>query len=367
MYSVPLDKWVHVAVNFFKGVAACWLQSVEHKVYKSSWHEFCVLFLDRFGRDEHDLLIRKMLHIKQTGTVTEYISQFVELIDQLAAYESPADPRHYTMKFIDGLRHDICSTIFVQLPKDLDTACTLAALQEEMMDLSPLKESKKTGISFPSKTLYPLPAPPSDRAKPALVKQQSSNKVPTNQDKLGALKAYRKAMGQCFKCGEKWSSAHTCQPTIQLHVVQELWELFQLGLDDQDSSSQAELYVAISKEALTGTPTIKTLKLMGTIQGLNLTILIDSGSSNTFISHVLASQLHGGTPISKLITVQVANGEKLQCQTEFKDVWWSVQNCTFQNTLKVFPMDSLEQFSPMQVRWQQKWLLIPYEGQWVKL
>jgi hypothetical protein len=36
MYSVPLDKWVQVVVNFFEGAVARWLQSVEHKVYKSS-------------------------------------------------------------------------------------------------------------------------------------------------------------------------------------------------------------------------------------------------------------------------------------------------------------------------------------------
>jgi hypothetical protein len=80
------------------------------------------MFLERFGRDEHDLLIRKMLHIKQTGSVTKYISQFAELIDQLIAYESPADPRHYTMKFIDGLRPEIRASVFIQRPKYLDTA-----------------------------------------------------------------------------------------------------------------------------------------------------------------------------------------------------------------------------------------------------
>jgi hypothetical protein len=167
MYSVPYEKWVQVAVNYFEGPAARWLQAVERRVYKSSWHEFCALFLERFGRDEHDLLIRRMLHIKQTGSITEYISQFVELIDQLTAYESPADPRHYTMKFIDGLSPAIRSSVFLQRPKDLDTACTFAALQEEVSESSQVKDNKKSGISSSThRSFYPLLAPPpQDKAK----------------------------------------------------------------------------------------------------------------------------------------------------------------------------------------------------------
>jgi hypothetical protein len=46
---------------------------------------------------------------------------------------------------------------------------------------------------------------------------------------LSALKNYRRARGLCFKCGEKWSSAHICPATIQLHVVEELFEM--MGVD----------------------------------------------------------------------------------------------------------------------------------------
>jgi hypothetical protein len=61
---------------------------------RANWKEFRVQLLDRFGKDEHDILIRKLFHIKQSGSVAEYISQFAELIDQLAPYECPADPRY---------------------------------------------------------------------------------------------------------------------------------------------------------------------------------------------------------------------------------------------------------------------------------
>jgi len=103
MYYVPTEMWIRVAGHYCTGSASRWLQSVEKRLSSLEWQDFCSLLLDRFGRDEHDQLIRQLLHIRQTGTVPEYVTQFAELIDQLAAYESNADPRHYTMKFIDGV------------------------------------------------------------------------------------------------------------------------------------------------------------------------------------------------------------------------------------------------------------------------
>ena len=88
------------------------------------------------ARDQHELLIRQLFHIKQTGSVSEYIEQFSTLVDQLAAYSSPQDPLYFTLRFIDGLRDDIKSVVLVQRPQDLDTACALASLQEEVGDSS---------------------------------------------------------------------------------------------------------------------------------------------------------------------------------------------------------------------------------------
>jgi hypothetical protein len=53
-------------------------------------------------------------------------------VDQLAAYSSHSDPLFYTLRFIDGLRGDIKSIVLVQHPQDLNTACVLASLQEEV-------------------------------------------------------------------------------------------------------------------------------------------------------------------------------------------------------------------------------------------
>lgn len=82
---------------YVTGAAARWLPSVEKKLKSYSWFEFSKLVLDRFGRDQHELLVRQFLTITQIGTLSEYIDKYSELVDQLTAYETQSDPLHLTM------------------------------------------------------------------------------------------------------------------------------------------------------------------------------------------------------------------------------------------------------------------------------
>ena len=109
------------------------------------------------------------------------------------------------------------------------------------------------------------------------------------------------AVGVCrleHKCGEKWSRDHSCAATVQLHMVQELWELFQLDDDLPELQSDMEapsdhLFLAISKAAVNGISAARTVRFSGSIQHIPVSILVDSGSSTSFISCQLAAQLSG--------------------------------------------------------------------------
>lgn len=88
MFGIDPSMWIKVASMHLKGVAARWLQSVERRVRTATWSQFCEMVHMRFGRDQHELLLRQLFQIRQTHTVQEYIDKFVVLVDQLAAYDS---------------------------------------------------------------------------------------------------------------------------------------------------------------------------------------------------------------------------------------------------------------------------------------
>jgi len=98
---------------------------------------------------------------------------------------------------------------------------------------------------------------------------------------------------------------------VQLHVVQELWELFQLedGHTEQQSSpadNSEELFLAISKAVVMGVDAPRAVKLLGSIQDHSVTMLVDPGRSSSFISCQLAAQLSGSCPLPNTLKVQVA-------------------------------------------------------------
>lgn len=67
----------------FSGPAARWIQSVESQLKTIEWPAFCQLLHERFGRDQHQLLIRQLFHIKQDSTVKDYVDRFAKLVDHL--------------------------------------------------------------------------------------------------------------------------------------------------------------------------------------------------------------------------------------------------------------------------------------------
>ena len=77
-----------------------------------------------------------MNRIHQISFVQDYVDRFSELVDQLKAYDSSTSALHYITRFLDGLHFEIRSVILVQRPDSLDTAYTLALLQEEAAESS---------------------------------------------------------------------------------------------------------------------------------------------------------------------------------------------------------------------------------------
>ncbi|CAD6247668.1 unnamed protein product [Miscanthus lutarioriparius] len=216
----------------------------------------------------------------------------------------------------------------------------------------------------------PLPPPP---PKLAIADAPRVTEVTTStaEEKFRSLRA----RGLCIRCGAKWSREHKCSEVVQLHLVQELLDMFPYSDDAETSSppSPAALQVMmhLSVAAISGASAPKTLCLTGSIQGISLSILVDSGSSHTFLSSSLAQSLSGIQELRPTVSVQVANGAVLQCTSHIPAAVWFVQGCTFTHDLKLLPLSSfdmilgldwLASFSPMQVHWAQKWLSIPYQG-----
>jgi hypothetical protein len=94
--------------------------------------------------------------------------------------------------------------------------------------------------------------------------------------------------------------------------VQELWELLQVDQEidsfSECSESDYQVHMLLSKEVVAMGGTSRTLKFLGSIQGHEVVILIDSGSSNSFMNEKLAPILMDISQLSRPVRVHVANG-----------------------------------------------------------
>lgn len=145
----------------------------------------------------------------------------------------------------------------------------------------------------------------------------------------------------------------------QLHIVEELLELLNQEepvIIEVHEDSEEELLMCLSKMAVNGTKGPRTVRLVGKIENQEVLILIDLGSSHSFISSKVACLLKRPGTAIKTASVKIANGAMLQCQRQFSDCPWWVQRYTFHTDLRaidlgcyvvILVMDWLELHSPI--------------------
>ncbi|XP_051177859.1 uncharacterized protein [Lolium perenne] len=377
MFATHESYWVPMSTLHFKGAAGIWLQAVHKRLHGLDWTSFTSLICTRFGRDRHQLLIRQFYAIKQITTVADYIERFDVLMNHLMSYAEDTHPFYFLTRFIEGLRPDIRSVVMIQRPADLDTACSLALLQEEVSEgepVSPNRYSDQRYLKLPMKALPTqqysgMSRPPSRSDDQRGIEAARA----TTDERITALRAFRRAKGLCYKCGEKWNKEHVCPATVQLHVVEELFALFSpdelTGYETAEAKTEtSETVCSISIHALTG-PSANTpgvIQLQAFVEDKEILILVDSGSSASFINQSLADTMQGVQPLLQPCRVNVADGTQHHCAAYIPQCPWTANNHQFNTDLKILPlgsfdailgMDWLEQHNP-DIDWILKTLTI---------
>ncbi|XP_066398707.1 uncharacterized protein [Miscanthus floridulus] len=138
----------------------------------------------------------------------------------------------------------------------------------------PSKPFRSGDWSSPFKSLpavkTPLPLPPPPKVEKAHVTVVPAAGATSSTDStLKAVKAYRRALGLCFKCGGKWSMDHQCSPEVLL-AVEAIWQVFSddddcLPEDSGPGCSEDHVFMAISKAALPGSTPSRAIQFQGSV------------------------------------------------------------------------------------------------------
>jgi hypothetical protein len=105
-----------------------------------------------------------------------------------------------------------------------------------------------------------------------------------------------------------------------------------------------ETNCSISIHALTGSASgvSGVIQLHAFIEKHEVLILVDSGSSTSFINSQLAAQLSGVQPLPVPCRVNVADGAQLRCTSFIPNCSWSAQGHQFKTDMKLLPLGAFD-------------------------
>nr|XP_027071642.1 uncharacterized protein LOC113696426 [Coffea arabica] len=171
---------------------------------------------------------------------------------------------------------------------------------------------------------------------------------------------YRRKHGLCYRCGEKFGVGHQCKKG-NLNCVNTEEEEEEVEFEDAEGE-QDELtgrvgeLAEVSLNALSGAIKRKSILLMGNLGGFPVKILVDTGSSDSFIHHRVVNLLQLPYHSISPFTVTLADGTDITNGVISPNVSWVIQDYRFQFDLKIMELggwdiilgvDWMCQFSPI--------------------
>ncbi|CAD6230707.1 unnamed protein product [Miscanthus lutarioriparius] len=245
---------------------------------------FALLLSLKFGRDLYHNAMND-LQIKQTADVQEYYDRSQCAMHKVLVHNKSLDDVFFVSKFLQGLKPDISAAIVLHKPRTVDAALSLALMQANILD-----NQTKPFFNRASRNYNKYQGKQTVNTQPGILgPHNNEDPKPKGDDKLAALRSQRRAQGLCMKCGEKWSRQHKCPDKVSLHVLEEVLDAMHTESDSDDSQETSsdedgDEVFQLSNWAAEGVQGKKTLKLTGLVGNQEILILIDSGSSCTFIS-----------------------------------------------------------------------------------
>jgi hypothetical protein len=277
LYAIPHDFRVTATSLHMVDRASHWFQTYKHSVGIQNWEHFVGAVTQAFEVNTHRVKTIELLNLHQTGSVEDYKLKFDQLVYHILLYDNSLSETMLVSQFLLGLKEDLRQAVEMHLPDTVAQVATLADVQEHLNE----KYKHSTMKSYVVKS------------------DTKSGGVPPDLWKARQLKEFRRANNLCFKCGEKYSPTHTCKtPKGTLHMMDQSTSNGGGFLSNEvlNTLEQSHLHLLqddcyLSLHTLSGAPQHRAIQQRALIRNQALVILVDSGSSHTFLNSVLADKL----------------------------------------------------------------------------
>ncbi|XP_026420039.1 uncharacterized protein LOC113316020 [Papaver somniferum] len=314
----------------FDGKADSWFLDYQEGKTFLDWDKFIHDVCLRFEDVAYDNYVGSFNKLSQTSTLEEYFERYESLKAVMKAKHKDLFEDYYTLSFISGLKEEIRNPVQMFKPSSDTDAFYLARMQQASVEFQskcyryqkPFIPSQ-TFSSSPSTSRPPvsplttIPASSFLPSKPFVTHPTTPTRAEPPTPPIRRLTPAQMKVkidkGLYYNCDEMYEQGHMCK-TQQLFMLVASAEESSLSVEEteEDAGSPTpfiESTMEISLHALTGLVAQNTIRVPGKLNNKDILVLVDTGSTHSFVDARIAEQLHLHIQPTGHMLVTVANGD----------------------------------------------------------
>jgi len=300
VYFILEEQKVSLASLQFDGKELAWFQLMERSNQIQDWLSLATASQVQFGPSQFDNPRSELLKIIQTVDV--YYETFIELANKSYGM----DDNLLMDCFVGGLIPQLRKEVIARVPQTLSQIVALAKFFEEKStppfysprqhytSLPPKPPNQPHSTTFHNQGKLLTAAPQGPNNSPPIL---TTPPKPVHLKKLTPVDIqFRREKGLCFTCDEKFSPGHKCA-NKHYFLFQTTKEIAETTNEEAQQQAEEEpspvesIDHHLSYHALKGISARGTIRFTGSINGIDIQILLDGGSSNNFLQPRLAKFL----------------------------------------------------------------------------
>ncbi|XP_027088526.2 uncharacterized protein [Coffea arabica] len=336
------------------------------------WKEFEESLCKRFGNKICKDIVEEFNKIQQNGSVEDYQEKFEKLKPLMLMKNPQLDEGYFVSSFISGLKEEIKPIIRMLKPTELSAAYEMVQLQEYSLQLQNKQEKELQKSLVENKFGMHKSQPPNTnsgnlyRIPPVSQHKFSSARKATPDNNSTRGFHHRKFRHQC-KMGH-----------LNFFIGDEEEDTeFEDAVGEQDEhTGNPRTVMEMSLHILSESLKRKTITITGQLDGEEVVILVDTGSSDSYINSELVIALDIPYRMVSPFSVIVRNGACVTSKAICPRVRWEVNQHKFGFDLKVMQLsgwhimlgvDWMTHFSPITFDFHNLGISMKYQGEMVHL
>ena len=324
-YDTPDPQRLTIAAVHMEGSVIPWFQMLQKSQQVSSWVALAEAIEHQYGPSQFDCPRAQLFKLAQIDSVASYYQKFTVLANRATGLSDDA----LLDCFVSGLKPHIRRDVVAQSPSTLLRAVDLARLFDEKDITTPYSvQPKAVAVSSTYSNLNPSsstnsysPVSTNQKSNVApLLPTPSTRPLPTIKRISPAEMQIRREKGLCYNCDEKFSPSHKCRNRQFMLMLSDPDEgdspPLVDSIDQQDSQpvEDSSMIPHLSFHAYQGSVGVATIRFTGSIDGTDVQVLLDGGSSDNFITPRIAQHLQLPIEPAPAFKVLVGNGSYLESQ-----------------------------------------------------